>query len=295
MGNLWAFLLIWGVYLITPVLVDGFDALGRLAIVRYRKRKRDQSEDDGPRGPEEPADWPTVSVIVPAHNEGEVIDRCLMSLKNQDYPSDRLEVIVVDDGSTDDTSDRVEGHVNGEGPGSSMRLRESEVRVGPFSGKIELIRNGHGGKANALNTGIAASTGELIVNIDSDVVLPADSIRNIALAFINDPHMDAATGNIQIDWELIEDRDEDGRIIVDEDGMMVPRRLNLFERALAKCQFLEYLAAFDLGRQAQALTSTIYTLAGACSAYRRMGPNSRSPAWATPPPTIIRWGFIRWA
>jgi biofilm PGA synthesis N-glycosyltransferase PgaC len=264
MSSIWVFLLVWGVYLITPLLVDVIDAVFRLGIVRARRRREPLLESV-----EEPGDFPTVSIIVPAHNEGAVIDRCLTSIKNQDYPSDRLEIVVVDDGSTDDTSDRVEDHLNGAGAGNGMKLRNRHMKVGPFDGTLTLIKNGHQGKAHALNAGIAASTSELIINIDSDVVLAPDAVRNIALAFMRDPRMDAATGNIQIDWEILEDHDEDGKIIVDEDGMIVPRRLTAWERFLAKSQFLEYLAAFDLGRRAQAITSTIYTLAGACSAYRR--------------------------
>jgi hypothetical protein len=101
------------------------------------------------------------------------------------------------------------------------------------------------------------------------VVLAQDAAQSIALKFIDNPDMDAATGNVQIDWEIIEDRDDDGEIIVDEAGDIVPRTLGPFERYLAECEFLEYLSSFDLGRRSQAVTSTMFTLAGACTAYRR--------------------------
>ena len=264
MSSVLVFLFVWGVYLITPVLVDGADAIGRLGIVlsdRFKRRKDIE--------PVEPNDWPTMTIIIPCHNEAAVIDRCLTSVKNQDYPSNRLEIIVVDDGSTDNTANLVESHVRGTGAGRSMIVRSRRVEVGPFEGKVALLRSTHGGKSQALNAGIAESTGEIIVNIDSDVVLTHDTARNIALAFLRHPEMDAATGNVQIDWDILEARDARGAIILDEEGDIVPRILGPFERFLSKCQFLEYLASFDLGRRSQAITSSMYTLAGACTAFRR--------------------------
>jgi poly-beta-1,6-N-acetyl-D-glucosamine synthase len=264
MSDVWTFLLIWGVWLVTPVLVDGIDTVSRLFVVWTRQRQRRnrvEVTDD---------ELPTVSIIVPAHNEAEVIDRCLHSIKGQDYPHDKLEIIVVDDGSTDDTAEIVENHVvrNGSMTGS-IRLRGQAIRVGPYHGTLTLIRNGHGGKSAALNAGIAASTGEIVINIDSDVVLEPGAVCAIAKAFVRDPDMGAATGNIEVDWDLIEERDANGDLVLDENGDMTPKRLGPIERFLAKSQFLEYLASFDLGRRAQAILSTMYTLAGACSAFRR--------------------------
>lgn len=264
MASVWAFVLLWGVWLITPVLVDGVDTVGRLLVVRSHQRdkmEREEFDDD---------ELPTVTVIVPAHNEAAVIDRCLNSVKAQDYPHDKLEIIVVDDGSTDSTADLVEGHVNGEQRcADSFVLRGEPIKVGPFRGTLELIKNGHQGKAHALNAGISASTGEIVVNIDSDVVISPTCVRAIASSFRRNPEMGAATGNIEIDWELIESRDRDGNLILDEDGAIVPKRLGPVEHFLARSQFLEYLCSFDLGRRSQAQTKTMYTLAGACSAFRR--------------------------
>ncbi|MDA3937259.1 MAG: glycosyltransferase [Actinomycetota bacterium] len=264
MSSVWTFLLIWGVWLITPVLFDGGDALFRLMVVRTQRKEREARvhlEDD---------ELPTVTIIVPAHNEAEVIDRCLNSVKAQEYPHDKLEIIVIDDGSTDDTADRVDGHVNGDHDGvDSFRLRGRAIKVGPFNGRLALIRNGHGGKATALNAGILASSGDVIINIDSDVVLAPDTIRNTAAYFVRNPDIGAATGNIEVDWETLEERDKEGRLVLDEDGQIVPKKLTFMERFLARSQFLEYLSSFDLGRRAQAITSTMYTLAGAYSAFRR--------------------------
>jgi cellulose synthase/poly-beta-1,6-N-acetylglucosamine synthase-like glycosyltransferase len=268
MDSIWTFLLIWGVWLITPVLVDGAETVARL--VRVGMRRRELSAEQ----PCTDDELPSVSIIVPAHNEAEVIDRCLNSVKAQDYPHHRLEIIVIDDGSTDSTAERVEEHVNGnhvyDGNGNgTFLLRGTPITVGPFKGTLALIKSGHRGKAHALNAGIKASTGEIIVNIDSDVVLAPGAIRAIACAFIRRPEMGAATGNIEIDWEMLEARDERGELILDENGDITPMRLGPMQGFLASSQLLEYLASFDLGRRAQSLSQTMYTLAGACSAFRR--------------------------
>ena len=210
-----------------------------------------------------------MTVIVPAHNEAAVIDRCLKSIKCQDYPHDKLEVIVIDDGSTDGTADRAETHANNTHPDTGTVIRGQRIRVGAFSGRFVVIRNGHAGKAHALNTGIAESTGEILVNVDSDVVLDPQCMRAIAESFLRNPRMGAATGNIEVEWDLVEARDRDGELILDEQGLPTAKRLNLMERFLAKSQFLEYLASFRLGRAAQGEVNTMYTLAGACSAFRR--------------------------
>ncbi len=264
MSSLWSFLLIWGVWLITPVLVDGVDAVSRLATVWTHKRRRSKSErrilDDA---------LPTVSVIIPAHNEVEVIDRCINSVKMQAYPHDRLEIIVIDDGSTDGTADRVEEHVDGTPAPGGYLLRGRPIKVGPFKGTLALIRNGHAGKAHALNAGLEASTGEIVMNIDSDVVLDPLAVRSIAEYFVRNPEIGAATGNIEVDWDIIEERDREGTLVLDDNGDLIPRKLSFFERFMVKSQFLEYLTAFDLGRRSQSITGTMYSLAGACSAFRR--------------------------
>jgi biofilm PGA synthesis N-glycosyltransferase PgaC len=262
MGSLWTFILLWGVWLITPILVDGVDAVTRLVLVRRHRNDTEPEpiEDDG---------LPSMTVIVPAHNEAAVIDRCLKSIKCQDYPHDKLEVIVIDDGSTDGTADRAESHANNTHPDTGTIIRGQKIRVGAFKGRFVVIRNGHAGKAHALNTGIAESTGEILVNVDSDVVLEQHCLRAIAEAFLRNPEMGAATGNVEVEWDLVEARDRNGALVLDDEGLPTAKRLGPMERFLAKSQFLEYLASFRLGRAAQGEINTMYTLAGACSAFRR--------------------------
>ncbi|MEJ2140489.1 MAG: glycosyltransferase family A protein, partial [Gammaproteobacteria bacterium] len=91
---------------------------------------------------------PPVSVIVPAYNVGPYIDQCLRSLKSQSLQS--IQIIVVDDGSTDDTPERIQALQNGEGP------------------SIEVVRQENAGLSAARNAGMALATGQYIGFVDAD-------------------------------------------------------------------------------------------------------------------------------
>jgi cellulose synthase/poly-beta-1,6-N-acetylglucosamine synthase-like glycosyltransferase/peptidoglycan/xylan/chitin deacetylase (PgdA/CDA1 family) len=115
-----------------------------------------------------------VSVIVPAYNEKENIAAAVRSIANGRYPE--IEVIVVDDGSTDGTAAIVK------------KLRLRNVRV---------IRVPNGGKSNALNVGIAAARHDLIIMVDGDTVFDRTSVRALVQPFA-DPGVGAVAGNVKV-------------------------------------------------------------------------------------------------
>jgi cellulose synthase/poly-beta-1,6-N-acetylglucosamine synthase-like glycosyltransferase/peptidoglycan/xylan/chitin deacetylase (PgdA/CDA1 family) len=115
-----------------------------------------------------------VSLIVPAYNESANIAATVRSLVESDYP--RLEVIVVDDGSTDGTAEIVE------------RMRLPGVRV---------IRQPNAGKPAALNTGIAAARSDLLILVDGDTVFEPRAIGALIQPFA-DPHVGAVSGNTKV-------------------------------------------------------------------------------------------------
>ncbi|MCX5149981.1 glycosyltransferase [Streptomyces sp. NBC_00320] len=114
-----------------------------------------------------------VTVLVPAYNERECIANTLNSLAAGDYP---IEVIVIDDGSTDGTADIVE----------EMDL--------PF---VRLIRKVNGGKSSALNSGIAAASHDIIVMMDGDTVFESSTVRELVQPF-GDPAIGAVAGNAKV-------------------------------------------------------------------------------------------------
>ncbi|KRE99552.1 polysaccharide deacetylase [Frateuria sp. Soil773] len=143
--------------------------LGGLAIVnRLRDRRRVP-----PALGDEP---PLVSVLIPAYNEEKVIASSIRRILQSRYPN--LEVIVVDDGSTDATSAVVGEHY----------AREPRVR---------LITTPNGGKAHAVNTALAASAGTVVVALDADTQFEPDTIPHLVRWFA-DPAVGAVAGNAKV-------------------------------------------------------------------------------------------------
>lgn len=129
---------------------------------------------------QEPQDatFPMVSLVVPAYNEGPVIEAAIASLLVLDYPN--YEVLVVDDGSSDDTYDKALA--------AARASRFVPVRV---------ITKKNGGKADALNTGMMHARGEFILNMDGDTKLSANTLR-ACIRHFDDPRMGAVAGNVKV-------------------------------------------------------------------------------------------------
>lgn len=108
--------------------------------------------------PRASAMWPTVSVIIPVLNEERYIEDCLRCVLDQDYPGDRVEIIVVDGASTD-------------------RTREIVQRLAAADGRIRLLSNPKRRTPFAMNIGLAAATGEVVVRIDGHSVIGVDHLR----------------------------------------------------------------------------------------------------------------------
>jgi GT2 family glycosyltransferase len=117
---------------------------------------------------------PSVSVIVAAHNEAGCIAAKLAStLARQRYPRDKIEAIVVSDGSTDGTDARVQRY-----PDVRVRLVRQEPRAG---------------KSPALNRGVAAARGEVVVFTDANALFAPDAIARLAAPFA-DPGVGLVSG-----------------------------------------------------------------------------------------------------
>ncbi|MCS7135887.1 MAG: glycosyltransferase [Nitrososphaerota archaeon] len=126
------------------------------------------------RKPPRPAYTPTISVIIPAHNEERTIAACISSVLENDYKF--KEVVVVDDGSTDGTY----------------------MVASKFKEQIKLLSRPKGGiKTYALNYGLGFAKGELIVTVDADTIVSRDALSKIA-AYFSNPRVMAASGNLRV-------------------------------------------------------------------------------------------------
>lgn len=139
-------------------------------------RARRAPGPDAPPGPREA--WPLLSVIVPAKDEERALAPTVAAILASDYP--RLEVIVVDDGSTD-------------GTGRAARaLAEREPRV-------RVLTHAHNrGKAAALNHGLRVAASELVVTVDADTRPTPSCLRKIAAQLL-EPEVAAVATNVKVD------------------------------------------------------------------------------------------------
>ena len=168
----------------------------------------------------DPETGPLVSVLIPCFNEEKVIVASVARILHSNW--NRLEVLVLDDGSKDTTAARVR-EAFGEEP------------------RVRLMSFENGGKAKALNRGLAEAQGEIIVALDADTLFPGDTIGQLVRWFA-DPRVGAVAGNA-----------------------VVGNRLNLVTR----WQALEYVTAQNLERRALAALGAVTVVPGAVGAWRR--------------------------
>lgn len=121
---------------------------------------------------------PMITLVVPAYNEGPVIEAAVRSLLKLDYPN--YEVIVVDDGSSDDTYER------------ALAVARESVGV-----TVRVVTKRNGGKSDALNTGMSCARGDFVLNMDGDTKLSRNALR-ACIRHFEDPRIGAVAGNVKV-------------------------------------------------------------------------------------------------
>jgi cellulose synthase/poly-beta-1,6-N-acetylglucosamine synthase-like glycosyltransferase len=121
---------------------------------------------------------PSVSILIPAHNEDKVVGRLLQKMTELSYPKDKLEIILIDDASTDNTGKIAEEYSN------QHKLIKVLHRDKQTGGK---------GKASALNAALKQATGEIVLCFDADYLPHSDIIAKIVEKF-SDPNVGAVQG-----------------------------------------------------------------------------------------------------
>jgi cellulose synthase/poly-beta-1,6-N-acetylglucosamine synthase-like glycosyltransferase len=168
---------------------------------------------------------PTVTVIIPLYNEGEGVYRTIASLLQQDYPADKLNVIVVDDCSKDD---------------SYIWAKRAEAE-NPH--RVWAIRNPQNiGKRRGINNAVRHATSEIIVTVDSDVLVERSAVRRLVARFTR-PEIAAVGGRVNVS--------------------------NPNENWLTRMQTIKYYFGYEYLKNLERYFASVMCLSGCLTAYRR--------------------------
>ncbi len=126
-------------------------------------------------------EMPVVSVIIPAYNEGALVEKAIKAAIESGYPLQKLEVICVDDGSKDDTF---------------LYMQKAKAK---YPGTVTLIKlPGNKGKRHALYQGFQKGKGSIFVTIDSDSIIEKGAISQIIAPFLRNEKIGAVAGNVKV-------------------------------------------------------------------------------------------------
>lgn len=176
---------------------------------------------------------PGITIVIPCFNEEKYIERTILSCVDQDYPVDKLEIIIVDDGSTDRSVEAIKDTVRKLWQVSDRYFLKTRVRV--FFQKINR------GKREAMALGIRNARTELVAFVDSDSFLDPDAIRNLVQPMA-DPKMAGVSGRTDV--------------------------VNAYTNWLTKMQTVRYYISFRIFKAAEAYFSAVMCLSGPLSCYR---------------------------
>jgi cellulose synthase/poly-beta-1,6-N-acetylglucosamine synthase-like glycosyltransferase len=203
---------------------------------------------------------PPIAVLVPAYNEALGIPDSVRSLLALDYP--RIEVVVINDGSTDATLQRLIEVFDLEQVQRPTPpfLAHGQVRgvYAPLSQlRLLVIDKENGGKADSLNAGINFTTCPLVCSVDADSILEQDALAKTAMPFIENPELTVATGGLVRVANGC--RIERGRVTTTS----LPRS------RLAMFQVIEYMRAFFGTRTGWTALNALLIVSGAFGLFQR--------------------------
>lgn len=177
--------------------------------------------------------FPRISIIIPVYNSQATLYQCLQSIALSTYPNEEIDILLVDNGSKDE---------------SFQIFQKAQMDFDNLSMNWVWSKQG---KARALNKAIFNSNGKYIINIDSDGLLEKNALYNLIKRFENNPDIDCMTGAILINPDDIK------------------KTKGFFLRQFRVLEYMEYCQAFLAGRNVSAEFNTIFTLSGAFSAFKQ--------------------------
>ena len=202
---------------------------------------------------------PTVSILSPAYNEAATIVASVEACLGLQYAN--VEVIVTNDGSTDDTLEILRDRFGLEvaHPVFDRRIRTADIRAlyrSTVDPGLLVIDKDNGGRADALNAGLDLASGDLVCAIDADTLIEPDALQRMVRPFLLSDDVLAAGGTIRV---VNGCRIQDGRVV----EVRLPRNV------VAGVQVLEYLRAFLIGRLGWNRLGGNLIISGAFGLFRR--------------------------
>ncbi len=167
-STLGGFVMTFGAYYSATMLLV---TLGRCFLVMAYRPMKSLSDED----------LPSVTVIIPAYNEGPDIAKSIDSVARSHYPRHKLQIIAIDDGSKDDTWHHMD----------LAAKRHPDIVCA-----IKMDKNG--GKRQGLRVGFALAAGDVLVTMDSDSVIARESLRSLVTPIAKDPRIGAVAGNVKV-------------------------------------------------------------------------------------------------
>ncbi|WP_346928798.1 glycosyltransferase [Clostridium sp.] len=187
---------------------------------------------------------PGVTIIIPCFNEEEWIERTILSCINQDYPMDKLEVLVVDDCSNDKSIEKIKETIE--------RLSSEAERFDTKHRLKYFVQENNLGKRDALSRGVKEAKHELVVFVDSDSFLDPFAIRNLVQPF-KDPKMGGVSGRTDV--------------------------ANTYTNVLTKMQSVRYYIAFRIMKAAESYFDAVTCLSGPLACYKKQIILDNMDAW----------------
>ncbi|MGO4787834.1 glycosyltransferase [Paenibacillus sp. 2KB_20] len=187
---------------------------------------------------------PGVSIIIPCFNEADWIKRTILSCINQDYPVDKLEVIVVDDRSTDQSVQQIKDMIE--------VIHSEAERYATRERLSYTVLPENAGKRVALVKGVEMAKHDLVVFVDSDSFLDPMAIRHLVQPF-QDPKMGGVAGRTDVE--------------------------NKYTNNMTKLQTVRYYIAFRIMKAAESWFDSVTCLSGPLSCYRKELIMQHADAW----------------
>lgn len=189
--------------------------IGKLFLWAFGTKDESKADDDYE---------PTVTVVIPLFNEGDSVRRTIRSVLEQDYAADKLDIIVVDDCSDD---------------GSYLHA----CREAQGSSRVRVLRNPQNmGKRRSINRAVRMSKSEIIVSVDSDVIVQSDAVGLLIREFTT-PDMAAVGGRVDIE--------------------------NKHDNWLTRMQSVKYFFTYFFTKGLEPAFKSVMCLSGCLTAYRR--------------------------